>query len=397
MTYHETLRVLPLVSAILWSAVGLWPIVRREARSPFERATAAFGLLMAAWAFLDWVFLGMTDADLAVAISNVRISVITVAMFALLLGSKWLVLGHSRVDALLVLPVLGSLGIVWTGLTSGVEFVWWGPRLVRDPFRYTLWAAQQVAYVGASIVLAVTLYRERRSAARRLRRRMLWTGGSLLSLLALWLGTNLYNNVTQTAGLPWFSSLLAIPAGIALAQLVRMSPREVSAARRAISDVEGSVRAVYLFHDSGEPLVALSSGRTFPIEAERLQTILAAVGGFVEKSIESDEDFGVTGMRFDEQGVIAVRGRHLIAAALYDGNVYDAIRSELVRIVHALEERFWSSLGSWEEASRIAEGAADDLSSLLQKPTRTDPQRARLDAADPRDDEPSPAVGRAAP
>ena len=395
MSYHETLRVLPLISAALWSLVGLWPLVRREARSPFERATVGFALLMAAWAGLDWAFLGTSDGALAIAISNVRISVITCATLVLLLGSKWLVLGHSRLDALLLVPAAASVAIVWTGLTSGVEFVWWGPSLVHDPLRYILWAAQQVAFVGTSIALGIALYVERRDAPGRLRWRMLWTGGSLLILLSFWLATNIYDGVTQTPGIPWFSSLLAIPAGIALAHLVRMSPRDVSAMRRAVSAVERNVHAVYLFHDSGEPLVALASGRTFPIEAERLEGILSAVGGFVETSVESERGFGATGMRFDEQGVIAVRGRHLIAAAIYDGPAYDAIRSELIRIVQGLEERHWAELGTWEEASRIAEAAAAEMSHLLEKPTRTVARttgRAPDDRTDPGD-----ASGRTVP
>ncbi|HKZ99542.1 MAG TPA: hypothetical protein VJ326_08145, partial [Thermoplasmata archaeon] len=140
---------------------------------------------------------------------------------------------------------------------------------------------------------------------------------------------------------------------------------------------------------------ALASGRTFPIEAERLEGILSAVGGFVETSVESERGFGATGMRFDEQGVIAVRGRHLIAAAIYDGTAYDAIRSELIRIVQALEERHWAELGTWEEASRIAEAAAAEMSHLLEKPTRTvaqTPGRAPDDRTDPGD-----ASGRTVP
>lgn len=374
VTSHELLRILPLVSAALWLGIGARALVRRDVRSPFEQAIVAFVLLLGLWALLDWIVLGTTDAELAVAISNVRITLITFATFALLLGMKWLHLGHSRRDPLLAVPVIGSLAIVWTGLTSDVDFVSWGPRLVRDPLLYALWAGQQVAYVGASIVFGLALFLGRRDMPKGVRRRAGWTGGSLLVLLALWLATNIYNNVTQTAGVPWFSSALLIPGAIVLVAYRRVPAGDINAFLRAVSEVQKNVRAVYLFHETGEPLVALASGATFPIEAERLQGILAAVGGFLERSVDVERGYGVTGLRFDEQGVVAVRARHLIAAALYDGNVYDAVRSDLVRNVRKIEEEHWSQLGTWEQATKIAEAAAGELSALLHKPTRTAPR-----------------------
>lgn len=366
VTSHEfLLRILPLASAALWLVIGLRPLLRRATRSPFERAISAFASLLGLWALLDWAFLATTDTPTAIAISSVRTSVITVATSALLLGLKWLSFGHSRRDPLLAVPALASLGIIWTGLPSGVEFAGWG---------YALWASQQVAYVGASIVLAVALFVRRRDMPRRLRWRAAATGGSLLLFLGIWITTSIYNNLTQTEEIPWLSSLLIVPGVIALASFPRISSQDVAAVLRAVADVKRNVRAVYLFHASGEPLVALASGATFPIEAERLQGILQAVGGFVEGSVDAERGYGVTGLRFDEQGVVAVRGRQMIAAALYDGPVYDVVRSDLVRIVRDLEERHWQRLGTWEEASKVVESAVPDLSALLAKPTRTTPR-----------------------
>ncbi|OGS48501.1 MAG: hypothetical protein A3K68_03340 [Euryarchaeota archaeon RBG_16_68_13] len=132
--------------------------------------------------------------------------------------------------------------------------------------------------------------------------------------------------------------------------------------------MERRVVAVYLFHSSGDPLVALASGRTFAIEAEKMQAILSAVGGFVEKSMSALPTYAVTGLRFDEQGVLAVRGRHLIAAVVYLGPAYDAVRSELTRVVRDLEKRHSRDLETWESAVSIAEAGADALGKLLARP-----------------------------
>ena len=370
MAYHEFLQVLPLVSAAVWFGIGALPVLRRRLSSPFEGSLTGFALLLGLWAFLDWIFLGFADpsqADLAVLISNVRITVITGAMATLLFASKWIYLGHSRWDALLLVPVAGSLAIVWTGLTSGAEFVWWGPRLVRDPVRYSLWAAQQVAYLGAAIVMIAALSRQRRDIPQTSRLRIFWTGGSLGAFLVIWLATNIYNNVTGSSNVPWLSSLLVVPGVIILIALGPLSSEAFGTLFRQAADLERRVIAVYLFHQSGEPLVALASSRTFPIEPERMQSILSVVGSFVETSLASGSAYGVTALRFDAQGAVAVRGRHVIAAALYDGPAYDAVRSELVRIVRGFEAANVRELETWEGATTVAEAAADELSRLLSR------------------------------
>ena len=331
-----------------------------------------FALLIGVWAFLDWIFLGLTDANLAILVSNVRISVFTLAMLALVLASVWIYLGHSRYYLLLVLPVVLSLALIWIGMTKGVEFLSWGPRLIRDRTLYSLWALQGLAYLGTSIVLTTALYLKRKDLTSRIRRRIFWTSGSLLAILAIWLSTNMYNNVTQSAGIPWLSSLLVIPGAIILVVLGPLSSEQLGELFRAVSAVDQRVIATYLFYKTGEPLVALSSSRSFPIEAEQLEGVLAVVGNFVETSMSSAKGYGVTAMRYDRLGILAVRGQYVIAAAVYDGAAYDALRSELVRIVRNLEQKRRHQLQTWEDATKSAEAVAEDFSNLLYRPRKSE-------------------------
>lgn len=126
--------------------------------------------------------------------------------------------------------------------------------------------------------------------------------------------------------------------------------------------------AVYLFYRSGEPLVALAAGRNLPIEAETLEGLLSVVGNFVETSVPGSRGYAVTAMKYDELGIVAVRGEFVIGAALYDGPSYEALKSDLLRTLRDLEDRHWRNLSSWEDATKIAESAAEDLSKLLRTP-----------------------------
>ncbi|MGI0148234.1 MAG: hypothetical protein ACREDF_01700 [Thermoplasmata archaeon] len=124
--------------------------------------------------------------------------------------------------------------------------------------------------------------------------------------------------------------------------------------------------AVYLFYRSGEPLVALAAGRNLPIEAEMLEGLLSVVGNFVETSVPGSRGYAVTAMKYDELGIVAVRGEFLIGAALYDGPKYESLKGDLLRTVRDLEDRHWRNLSSWEDATKVAETAGEELSKLLR-------------------------------
>ena len=66
--------------------------------------------------------------------------------------------------------------------------------------------------------------------------------------------------------------------------------------------------------------------------------------------------------RTEALGILAVRGRYVIAAAVSDGRAYGAVRSDLVRIVKELENRHARDLETWELATKADASVADELS-----------------------------------
>src|SRR6266508_6581443 len=128
-------------------------------------------------------------------------------------------------------------------------------------------------------------------------------------------------------------------------------------ARRPSAPTEGGerVNAVYLFYRTGEPLVALAAGRTLPIEAEQLEGLLSVVGNFVETSVSGSRGYAMTAMRYENLGIVAVRGEFTIAVVVYDGQASEALRANLLRTVQTFEERRWRDLGTLEAATKVAE------------------------------------------
>ncbi|HYM38825.1 MAG TPA: hypothetical protein VEY12_01595 [Thermoplasmata archaeon] len=365
-------HVLPLVSATVWLLLGLGAFGRYGLTSPFVRGLSAFCVLLSAWALTDWYFLTLTDPlqkSLAIFVSNVKASLLALVSLAILLSSKWISRGHSRYDVLLVLPPLGSIAVVWTGMTYDANAMVWGFQLLRYPFQYSLYVLQLLAYFALSIAFAISLALGRRDLPSRLRTPALLSIGGLVLFVALWLTTNVLTNLTLSPGQPIFSAVLFVPGLFSVVAFSGRSVAEMGEIFRAVSDVERRVIGLYVFYRSGEPLVAIGAARTLPIEAEQLQGILDLVGNFVETSMRKFRGYAVTSMHFDRLGILAVRGQFVIVAAVFEGAAYDALRSELLRSMHAFEQSHHAELQTWEAAAIIADAIADDLAALVRRPS----------------------------
>jgi len=255
---------------------------------------------------------------------------------------------------------------VWTELPSRAGSPSWG---------YGLAASQQLVYVGASIVLSASLFRGHTDPPTGFRRRSFWTVGILVVAVAVSLSANLYATLTSAFDEGWASSSLIIAAAVVLVVILPLSGEDWNKAFRGAAAIRERVTAIYMFYRTGEPLVALASSRNLPIGAEQLEGLLAVVGNFVETSVPLSRGYAVTAMRYEGLGIVAVRGEFVIVAAVYDGPAYDALRGELTQALKVFEERSWRQLGTWEDATTLADSAADELSNFLEHPERTTPPR----------------------
>src|SRR2546428_4828769 len=196
----DALGIVAVASAIGWWAVGIVSAVRSRVASPFDRALATASFLIGALVFVTPYASVSVDGPLA----DLRLTFIALATLLVLLATKWISRGHSRYDALLVVPVIASLTLVWDGFVpNGFDSEW--PS-------YVFWAFQQIPYLAAAIVLWGTLYRGRGDLSTPVHQRFFWTVGILVMILAIGLATNITGRLTLTTGDPWLASFLVIPA-----------------------------------------------------------------------------------------------------------------------------------------------------------------------------------------
>src|SRR5437762_13071653 len=70
---------------------------------------------------------------------------------------------------------------------------------------------------------------------------------------------------------------------------------------------EKNVRAVYLFHRSGDPLVAVASDAVLPFASKHLEPLLGAVRDFVDRPEPAGPGILQTATRFRAEGVVRAR------------------------------------------------------------------------------------------
>ena len=148
---------------------------------------------------------------------------------------------------------------------------------------------------------------------------------------------------------PAVAAMLALPFGMHL---------------RATAD-DRQMRAVYLFHRTGEPIAMIAADHAPPFAADQLEPILGTVRDFVETSMPKSQGYDVRSMRFDEEALVAVRGAHVSVCAVFRSPNTSAIRRDLVRFIREFEGRNEGRLQTWEEACHFAGEAADAMSPLI--------------------------------
>ena len=126
-----------------------------------------------------------------------------------------------------------------------------------------------------------------------------------------------------------------------------------------------AVRAVYLFHRSGDPLATVASDFVPPIAADELGPVLGAVRTFVDTPTAARE-FHLTSQRFGDEGLVAVHGRFVSACAVYRGAGDGPFGRDLIRFVREFEAANEAHLGTWEDATSIARVASNAIAVLVE-------------------------------
>ena len=124
------------------------------------------------------------------------------------------------------------------------------------------------------------------------------------------------------------------------------------------------MRAVYLFHRSGDPLATVASDFVPAMAADQLGPVLEAVRTFVERPAGA-ATFRPIGQRLGDDAIVAVRGVFVSACAVYRGSSDGPLGRDLARFVREFEGANGPALGNWSNATSTAAVASRAMSELV--------------------------------
>lgn len=357
---QEVILHIPLASAAIWIANGLWPWARGLRTSP-EKAFVLASLLLGLWALLDWVFLHMRVADPALLVSKVRITAFSVAWLAFLYFGRWLTRTRSWVDYAAILPVVGSIVISWTVLTSGVDVSSWYPRVIRDRGWYAAFLAQTATYIALAFGYIGWDLRRATFSSKSTRYKLTAIFTALVLTMIAWLSTNAYNNLLATGGFPALSSILVIPGILVLVFLAPVSTENLIAMLRRLGVAPSRPFAAMWFHNSGQPLAQVVLPGEPPPDADTLADLSRAVEQVLAAGLPAEPML----VRHERRVFVFEKGDHLTLVVLVRGRPSEGLHSELRNTVREFEGRHRDRLATWESASTRAEEALDALEGVL--------------------------------
>lgn len=113
--------------------------------------------------------------------------------------------------------------------------------------------------------------------------------------------------------------------------------------------VEPRAVGVYLFDCAGGPLLVMPSRDRLPVEPEQVEGLLALAGQFQDHASAASALSGVTRIRYDDFGILGLRGDHIVVATVYRGATDESLLPELHRFLRRCEKRMRRS----EAAGRL--------------------------------------------
>jgi len=359
----DVLLHMPLLSGLVWLANGVWPWWRGLRTTP-EKAFVAASLLLGTWALLDWLFFHMSDLASALVISKVRITVFSFAWLGFLYFGRWLSRARSWFDYLAILPVLGSVVISWTVLTSSAYATSSGPRLVRDTVWYTIFLVQTAAYIGLAFSYIAWDLRKASFSTSATRRKLTAIFAALVITMAAWLVTNAYNNLVQNGAFPALSSILVVPGVLVLVFLAPVSKKDLLAIMRRLSVTPARPFASIWFHNSGQPLAqVVLPGEAAPDPAT-LSDLAQAVDHVLVEGLRSNPG-SLRQLQHERHSFVFEKGRYITLVVLVRGRPTEGLRSEVRNTVREFEGIHGERLATWESASAVADEALTALDEVI--------------------------------
>jgi hypothetical protein len=349
MVYHEYVRHLPLVTAVIWYAVVALQVYRDRART-WTEASFLLGIFFGGtYAFSDWIFFGIgldsrvsdqeialiADYNTALLVVQVGLSALTLCVAFLFLFTKvFLFRMRARYLAFLAVPVGFLVSIAADvgpfRLVDGLVNSRLGYFLVdfNDPM-FGLWLLYIVSYTMAGLRFIYRTAVIARRQSKTLARRTLFLVAAFGIILFLGLSTNALFAVMGIEFIPLFSTFLAVPGFVTLVALTPITRERLSEAMRRFKARRYTIRSAYLIYRDGTLIASRSHLGAEEVDRDLFSATLDVIENFMRTSFPLLRGKWLRTIEHGNLRIVIERGRHAYLALVIDGEENDLLRRQM--------------------------------------------------------------------
>ncbi|MFQ5908843.1 MAG: hypothetical protein ACE5JE_08495 [Thermoplasmata archaeon] len=342
------LTQLPLGTFVIWASIGIFQLYRRRIRTLTEIAFVAGSFAWAGYALTDWLFFGAAQEAAAFFLARMSFTFVTIAAFLLFLFTKLFLTRAHRIDALLALPFVGALGLVWGGLVQGVEGGFpWGWTVVPHPEMFMVWLAYVIVFASGGIWYTYRTYLVVRRNSEFLGRGMLGILNSYIAALVLGFGTNAVYMVAGLDLMPMFSTTLIIPGIVSLYVLVPITRDRISSVMRKWKSTRYNVLGVYIIYENGTLIASRTNFEDQAIDEDIFGATLDAIQTFMRTSFPTLLGKSLRRIEHGDVKILVERGRYCYLAAIIEGEDTDTLWITMKESVERFERTNEPVLPDW--------------------------------------------------
>ncbi|MFQ5909042.1 MAG: hypothetical protein ACE5JE_09525 [Thermoplasmata archaeon] len=360
------LAQLPLATFVVWASIGFFQLYRRRIRTLTEIAFVAGSFSFAGYAVSDWLFFGAGDEAMAFLLARVSVSIVTVAAYLFFLFTKLFLTRAHRTDALLALPFLGALALVWGGLVLGVGGgVPWGWSAVFEPTLFQVWLGYILAYTSAGIWYTYQTYLVVRQNSQFLGRGMLGILNSYLAALVLGFGTNAVYQIAGLQLMPMFSTTLVLPGIVSLYVLVPVTRDRISTVMHKWKSTRYNVLGVYLIYENGTLIASRTTFEDQTVDDDIFGATLDAIQTFMRTSFPALLGKSLRRIEHGDVKILIEQGRHSYLATIIEGEDTDTLWITMKEAVERFERTNEPVLPDWSGLLQELEEVDETLDDLF--------------------------------
>ncbi|MCJ2531588.1 MAG: hypothetical protein LN413_04670 [Candidatus Thermoplasmatota archaeon] len=360
------LAQLPLATFVVWASIGFFQLYRRRIRTLTEVAFVVGSFSWAGYALSDWIFFGASEMAAAFILARISFSFVTMAAFLFFLFTKLFLTRPHRIDALLALPFLGALGLVWGGMVVGVEGGFpWGWSAILHPELFLLWLVYVITFASAGIWYTYRTYLVVRQNSQFLGRGMLGILNSYLAALVLGFGTNAVYLMAGLDLMPMFSTTLILPGIVSLYVLVPVTRDRISSVMRRWKSTRYTVMGGYLIYENGTLIASRTNFQDKTVDDDIFGATLDAIQTFMRTSFPALLGKSLRRIEHGDVKILVERGRYCYLATIIEGEDTDTLWITMKEAVERFERTNEPVLPDWSGLLQDLEDVEATLEDLF--------------------------------